>query len=137
MKTLIFALLWMPLLSWGASGSTVYTFTVHTVRGPIGFTYVAPEPLTQSSTYVNSWMLAGCETAGAPGRICLDAYLRQTTINGLPVVQVTLNIIDPTSPGDAFAMDQLSESFPGALLDSAGSYAGFLSPATLTVTPEP
>ena len=137
MKTLVFALLWMPLFSWVASGSTVYTFTAHTAQGPIGFTYVAPEPLTQPSTYVNSWMLAGCNTTGAPGWICLDAYIRQTIINGMPVVQVTLDLAYPPGLGDGFATDQLSESFPGASLDSDGNYQGFLSPATFTVTLSP
>jgi hypothetical protein len=137
MKTLVFALLSMSLLSSVASASTVYTFTLHTVRGPIGFTYVAPEPLTQPSTYVNAWMFGGCDTTGAPGWICLDAYLRQTTINGLPVVQVTLDIVDLAGLGDGFASDQLNESFPGASLGSAGSYEGFLSPATFTITMSP
>ena len=113
MKKLVFALLGMPLFCWVASASTVYTFTLQTVRGPIGFTYVAPEPLSPASTtYVNSWMLAGCETTGAPGWICLDAYLRQTTINGLPVVQITLDLAYPPGLGDGFATDQLNESFP-------------------------
>jgi len=133
MKTLVFALLVMPLLSWAASGSAVYTFTLQTAQGPIGFTYVASEPLTQPATYVSSWMLAGCDTTGAPGWICRDAYLRQTSINGLPVVQVTLDLIYPPGLGDGFASDQLSESFPGASLESAGTYRGFLSPATFTV----
>jgi hypothetical protein len=137
MKTLVFALLSMSLLSGAASASTVYTFTLSTARGPIGFTYIAPESPTQPSIYVNSWTFAGCDTTGAPNRICLDAYLRQTTINGLPVVQVTLNILDLTDPSDAFAVDQLSESFPGASLGSPGSYGAFLSPATFTVTVSP
>lgn len=137
MKKLVFALFWMPLLSWVASASTVYTFTLQTVRGPIGFTYVAPEPLTQSYTYVNSWMFTGCETTGAPGWICLGAYLHQTSINGLPVVQITLDLAYPPGGGDGFATDQLNESFPGASLESAGSYAGFLSPTTLLVTRQP
>ena len=134
MKTLVFALLVMPLLSWAASGSTVYTFTLQTPRGPIGFTYVSAEPLTQPATYVNPWMFAGCDTTGAPGWICRDAYLRQTTINGLPVVEVTLDLVYPPGLGDGFATDQLSESFPGASLESAGTYGGFLSPATFTIT---
>jgi hypothetical protein len=137
MKTLVFALLSMPLLSWAASASTTYTFTVNTVRGPIGFTYIAPEPLAQSSNYVSSWTFAGCNTSGAPGWICLDAYLRQTTVNGVPIVQVTLDILNPAELGDAFAMDELTESFSGASLDSAGSYQGFLSDATFTVTMSP
>ena len=137
MKTLVFALLSMSLLSWTASASTVYTFTAHTVRGPIGFTYVAPESSTQSSLYVNSWTFAGCDTSGAPGWICMDAYLRRTTVNGMPIVEVTLDIVDLSGLGDGFATDQLSESFLGASLDSAGSYAGFLSPATLTITTSP
>jgi len=134
MKTLVFALLSIPFLSWIASASTVYTFTAQTVRGPIGFTFIAPEPLAQPSTYIGSWSFAGCDTTGAPGWTCLDAYLRQTTVNGLPVVQVTLEIIDLADPGDAFSIDQLSDSFPGASLDSAGTYEGFLSPATFTIT---
>ena len=134
MKTLVFALLGMPLLSWVTSGATVYTFTLQTVRGPIGFTYVAPESLTQTSTYVNSWMLAGCDTTGAPGWVCVDAYLRQTTIEGRPVVQITLDLVYPPGLGDGFATDQLNESFPGASLESAGSYPGFLSPSILSVS---
>lgn len=134
MKTLVFALLSMPLLSWAASASSTYTFTVNTVRGPIGFTYIAPEPLTQPSNYVNSWTFAGCDTSGAPGWICLDAYLRQTNVNGVPIVQITLDIANPAEWGDAFAMDELSESFPGASLDSVGSHQGFLSDSTFTVT---
>ncbi len=137
MKTLVFTLLSLSLLSWAASASTVYTFTAHTVRGPIGFTYIAPESSAQSSLYVNSWTFAGCDTSGAPGWICMDAYLRQTTVNGTPIVEVTLDIVDLAGLGDGFATDQLSESFTGASLDSAGSYEGFLSPATLTIATSP
>ena len=52
-------------------------------------------------------------------------------------MQVTLNIANLADPGDAFSTDQLSESFAGASLGTAGDYQSFLSPATLTITISP
>ena len=137
MQKLLLILLSVPL---AAFGSTVYTFSENVANlGTVGFTYTAPDYLTQSTNYVNSWRFTSCDTSAMPGWICTDAYLKQTSadITGNPNVQVSLSLVYLPNPNDAFSTDEINEGFPGANLITDGTYQAFLSDATLTVHDPP
>ena len=141
MRKLLLLSLWMPL---AAFGSTVYSFSEPVAnRGTVGFTYTAPDYLTESQNYISAELLTSCDTSGMQGWVCEGAWLIQTNNFGTPGVQILLNLrYAPGPPGDAFNMDEINESFSPAQLDQGGMYHAFLNPvATFTVlsstAPEP
>jgi hypothetical protein len=127
-------LLWLPL---AAFGSTVYTFSEQTARGPVGFTYTAPDYLSASSVWISPWSFTACDISALPGWSCHNAILREYMLpNGQSTVAVALNLSDLSTTGFG-TTDQINESFPGATLTSDGTWSAFLSNATFTVHDPP
>ncbi|MFL6463405.1 MAG: hypothetical protein ACJ73N_03220 [Bryobacteraceae bacterium] len=137
MRKLLLLSLWMPL---AAFGSAIYSFSEPVAnRGTVGFTYTAPEYLTESRNYIPVWLFTSCDTSGMQGWVCEGAWLSQTNFLGNPGVQVSLNLRYAAGiPGDAFNTDEINASFSPAQLDQDGVYHAFLNPgATFTVHDPP
>jgi hypothetical protein len=137
MRKALLLSLWMPAM---ALGSTVYSFSEPVAnRGTVGFTYTAPDYLTESRNYISAEMFTNCDTSGIQGWVCDSAWLNGTNYSGTPSVQVVLNLRYAAGlPGDAFNTDEINESFLFARLDQDGGYQSFLNPgATFTIVSSP
>jgi hypothetical protein len=137
MRKLLLLSLWMPL---AAFGSAVYSFSeLIANRGTVGFTYTAPDYLTESSNYIPAGLLTSCDTSGMQGWVCESVWLNQTNYLETPGVQVSLTLRYAAGlPGDAFNTDEINESFSPARLDQEGVYHTFLNPgATFAIYDPP